>query len=627
MKMNLRALVVALLLFVLPPAQAWAAAKFWVGGTGNLDGSTTTNISDTSGGAGGATYPVAGDTLTFDALSGGGTVTFTAPLTITTLTMANFTGTINTNGQTVTVSGTFSNAGSGVRTLNLGASAITVGTWNQGTVTNLTFNAGTSTITQTLTSTTFFGGGQTYATVILTGNTPSITGANTFGTLTRTGNAVKADSLILGANQTVSGTFTVNGNSSVNRVLVLSDTRGTARTITAATVTVTNADFQDITGAGAGSWDLSAITGLSGDAGGNSGITFTTPVTQYWYTTTTGTKTWSTAGNWFLATNGGGGAGRVPLPQDDVIFDANSIGAASTIVSTDMPRLGADVTFAGVANTPTISIGSAIAVFGSLELGNVALSGGSSLLFSGRGSHTLLSNGRTFPSGLQKLGPGTLTLLDAVTTTSGMTFYAGTFDANDFNVTARSFNSDAGGSPVGTYYMGNGTWTLSLTAGNLFSAGTGASTWYAEGSTLRVNGTLIGAISVATGGKTFNNFINETTGAWPVNFTGSGTFNNIHVDASAAARTMQFTAGTTTTVNTFTRDAGANVITLGSITASAHTLAKSGGGTISLNNMSISYSTASPATTWYAPGGTDGGNNTNWTFGAAPSGAKFMVIQ
>jgi hypothetical protein len=129
-------------------------------------------------------------------------------------------------------------------------------------------------------------------------------------------------------------------------------------------------------------------------------------------------------------------------------------------------------------------------------------------------------------------------------------------------------------------------------------------------------------------GETYYNFENATTGAFAVQVTGSNTFNNIHVDASAAARTMQFTAGTTTTVNTFTRDAGANVITLGSVSGAAtFAIAKIGGGTISLNNMSISYSTASPASTWYAPGGTDGGNNTNWTFGAAPSGAKFMVIQ
>jgi hypothetical protein len=52
---------------------------------------------------------------------------------------------------------------------------------------------------------------------------------------------------------TVTNNLVINGNSGVNRLLVKSDTLGTQRTITAATVSITNADFQDIKGAGAGS--------------------------------------------------------------------------------------------------------------------------------------------------------------------------------------------------------------------------------------------------------------------------------------------------------------------------------------------------------------------------------------
>ncbi len=45
------------------------ADRYWVGGSGNLDGSTTTHISATSGGAGGASYPTSADNLIFDTLS------------------------------------------------------------------------------------------------------------------------------------------------------------------------------------------------------------------------------------------------------------------------------------------------------------------------------------------------------------------------------------------------------------------------------------------------------------------------------------------------------------------------------------------------------------------------------
>lgn len=51
------------------------AARFWVGGNGTWDTTTTTNWSATSGGAGGATTPTSADAVTFDSLSGAGTVT------------------------------------------------------------------------------------------------------------------------------------------------------------------------------------------------------------------------------------------------------------------------------------------------------------------------------------------------------------------------------------------------------------------------------------------------------------------------------------------------------------------------------------------------------------------------
>jgi len=57
------------------------AARFWVGGAGTWDGSTTTHWAASSGGASGASAPTATDTVTFDANSGlgsGGTVTVAA---------------------------------------------------------------------------------------------------------------------------------------------------------------------------------------------------------------------------------------------------------------------------------------------------------------------------------------------------------------------------------------------------------------------------------------------------------------------------------------------------------------------------------------------------------------------
>lgn len=53
------------------------AARFWVGGTGNWDASTTTHWAATSGGAGGASVPTSSDTVTFDANSNATAYTMT----------------------------------------------------------------------------------------------------------------------------------------------------------------------------------------------------------------------------------------------------------------------------------------------------------------------------------------------------------------------------------------------------------------------------------------------------------------------------------------------------------------------------------------------------------------------
>jgi len=65
------------------------AARFWVGGTGTWDTTTTTHWSATSGGAGGASVPTTADIVTFDASSGSGTCTTATGATCSTLTISS----------------------------------------------------------------------------------------------------------------------------------------------------------------------------------------------------------------------------------------------------------------------------------------------------------------------------------------------------------------------------------------------------------------------------------------------------------------------------------------------------------------------------------------------------------
>lgn len=147
-----------LALAFLTPASANAASCFWVGGTGNIN--DTTHWSSASGGtvstcaASGGWPNSTADTGTFDASSGGGTITRNVSWTIGTLNIAAFTGTFGNSGDTSAVNfNTFTNNGSGTRSFNMGASTWTCGiqgtsacTWNQNTATNLTFAANTSTL-------------------------------------------------------------------------------------------------------------------------------------------------------------------------------------------------------------------------------------------------------------------------------------------------------------------------------------------------------------------------------------------------------------------------------------------------------------------------------------------------
>ena len=128
------------------------ATRYWVGGTGTWDGSTTTNWSATSGGAGGASAPTTADTAIFDANSGTGTCTTAAtavcgPVTINTSTLnlalgANLTlsgaltltaGTITLNNNVLTTS-VFSSATTNTRTINFGSTGKIVLTGNNANI-------------------------------------------------------------------------------------------------------------------------------------------------------------------------------------------------------------------------------------------------------------------------------------------------------------------------------------------------------------------------------------------------------------------------------------------------------------------------------------------------------------
>jgi len=524
----------------------------------------------------------------------------------------------------------FSSANSNIRTINLNASTISTSSfnfWNTSTSTNLTLNAGTSTISSSNTIPGFGGGGLTYYNVSFTSTslaTPSISGANTFRDLTITGRtAVGIGVLSLSANQTINGTLTLSaGTTSACRTMVASNTIGTPRTLTVATIaSLTDIDFRDIVAAGAsGTWSGTRLS----DCGGNSNITFPAAKTVYYIQT--GSNNWG-GSSWSLTSGGSVLNAAFPLAQDTAIFDAATYPASgSTTTINANYNIGTIDMSLRTSNTMTLATGTTTpAIYGNWINGSgITISGTGTLTFAGRTTQQITSSAKTFtqPIDINTLS-GSVTLQDALTQSSTVAtaLTSGTLDLNGFTYTVGLRFTTATGTKKltfngGTLLLSGATTTAfnnAVPTGFTTTAGTGTGTISMTAATAK---TFVG------GGSTFNCTLNQG-GAGDLTITGSNTFSNITNTVQPAS--VLFTAATTSTFTNFSLSGTAgNLITIGSVTAASHTLSKASG-TVSSDYLSISRSTATGGAGWYAgANSTDGGNNSGWIFTAppAPSGSN-----
>lgn len=547
--------------------------------------------------------------LTFAGVGGGWTLqdAFTPLGTIT-----HTNGTLDTNGQSVSC-GAYSNTGSATRALTLGASTftctVTATAWTIASATGMTLTAGTSTIRLSGNGGDFSGGGLTYYALEFTGGSTSlgssslISGANTFTNLKVIPGANTAILLAISATQTVTGTFTSTGNGTRYRNRVETGNFGTSRTISAAAISVQDTDFYYITGAGAAApWALSGQN--VGDCGNNSGITFPAAVSRYgvvagnWYDT----ATWS-------ATSGGSGGASVPLPQDTAYLNASS-GSGTYSLNSSSSNGSVDCT----GFTGTLSVASSQSFYGSLFRLSTTTTISAFSSFTFNQPLTLDTQGRSFGGGV--LFFANTTLASNLVTTGIIQIRGGTFDAAGYNVTANDI-SNASTSNSHGITMGSGTWTLTGT-GTIWSF-SGSTTITRGTSTIVLSNTSATARTFTGGGKIYNNLeIGGATGTSTLTFSDGNTFNQIS-STKTVAHTIRFTSGTTTTVTTWSVNGTAgNVVTIDSTTAGSRaTLAKAGGGTVTVDYASIKDNTASPTSTWFANNSTDAGNNLNWIFAGA----------
>lgn len=621
------------------------ATYFWVGGAGTWNSTTTTNWSLTSGGAGSAGVPTATDTATFDANSGSGNVSIASTATcsicnfgaanlfynlaanhstgFTTINLSD--GSFSGNGFALTTSSTINHTGG---TIGIFPSLSIVALNSTGTTARTLDFSLTSTVALsgstplTLSGSNLTLTAPTTISCSFTGPTLSITGNYTFKALSFTSTATTSthtlsissgniltlssltfasksfagvSSVVIGpGNITITGAFTVPAPTTIgnSRYFFRTNSLGTPVTITAATTTLTDVDFRDITAAGAASWTGTRL----GDAGGNTVITFPASKTVYW--NLAGSQNYSATG-WATTQTGTPAAANFPLPQDTAVFTDTAPVAGSTITLNIAYNIGT-LNFSSRTNTLTFATGTiSPQIIGSITLSSaIALTGTGTLVFSGRGvTQTITSAGVSWPQIFTiNAISSTIVLGDALTKSSAgqyTTISNGTLNLAGYTFTTGGFQTGSGTKNI---TFNGGTLTCSgSTAGVagapfLNGAPTGFTTTAGTGTGI-ISMTAAASKTFDGGGSTYNCTLNQG-GAGTLAILGANTFNNITNTVQPA--TISFFRGTTNTFANFNLNGTAgNLITINSSASGAQfTIAFTGSPYVSCDYLSIKDSNA-----------------------------------
>ncbi len=566
-----------------------------------------------------------------DAVNGAGNITLNA-------------GTFNTANFAITCASL--NLGNATaRTITLGSSTITVtaasNAFSLTAITNLTVTANTATIVSTAvftsSNTMFAVSNMNWNGLSFTANgggaAAFVTNGATVRNLTFNGSSSQGDQYRFNGNITVTGTFTVAGFAQNNRTMIFANNLGSARTITAAAVSLSNVDFMDITGAGAAApWTGTSV----GDAGGNSGITFTTPTTRYLVGVGAGSNLWSDTSKWATSSGGAGGA-TMPLPQDNVIADNASFSGTGNAITFNVPRIGKDIDFSAVTSAQIITPQAATTTmfFGSLTLSaTITSSGGTgNMVGQGRGTHTITNGGVVWSNNSWSINApgGSYTVQDdfggGAATVRTLNINAGAFDANGKNLRWAVYTLAVA---ITSLQMGSGNWYITRTvAGASWQCSVTPANLNAGTSTIVYENVVTGTQTFTGNGCTYYNIDFTTAGSTGgLTITGANTFNDIRFSDASNARTIIFPASTTTTltaVHPLTSMFGTSgkLMTVNSSSSGTPaTLAFPngyGGGSDWLSVRDITATT----NTWYAgANSTNVSGNTNVTFTASPAAAS-----
>ena len=383
------------------------------------------------------------------------------------------------------------------------------GTWNTSTTTNWSLSSGGSGLAGVPTAADDVvidanSGFIPTTTITVSGDTTPIF----VNSIRITPNATTGSATISIIGTLTTNTLIVLGSTGCRRVRFTSSTQGTSANlivVNRSSSLIADLDFRDIKVTGS----YAPLSGTRlGNCGGNIGVTFGAPKTAYFI----GSSTLQDATSWAATSGGAANTDYFPLPQDTAIIDNNS--GSTMTVNTSMTYIGTlDSTARTTAFTITIASMN-FAVLGDYKIGSgVSHSASSSsftLNFEGRNkTQNIRSNGRTITNGFLSIFAidSVVNLEDPISFTNGLTFYAGTFNTNNYNITTGSnsgslnFQGIAGFNKVINF--GYSTIVLTSIVGLITNATASLLTINASNSTINCTGTSSSAVAIEFGGFTW----------------------------------------------------------------------------------------------------------------------------
>lgn len=650
------------------------ADRYWVGGTGTWNTTSTTNWSTASGGSSGASVPTAADNVIFDQAStytvtmtgaltclsftvSAGTVTFatgTTPtlaisgsLSIVAATVWNSTGAITfnsttgtsnitTNGVTINASITFNGVG-GTWQLQ---TALTIGSTNTTTLTAGTLNLNGLTLTTGLfnssgTTTrvlafgvgniTVNGSGTVWETSTLTGfsitGTPTVNISNNTATATTVNTGLLTEAQSMNFNYTT-GTYTLTDTNARYRSLNLTGFsgtfQGTARRFwggfnAGTTVTIAAGTGNNIFQATSGTWDI-----VTNGKALNFPITFD-GIGGTWRlldALTTGTARTTTLTNGTLNLNGfsltTGAFSSNGLTARTIAFGAGSI----TVNGTGTVWDTGTVTNLTITGTPTVNISNNSATATTVTTGTLLEAQSMNFNYT-TGTYTLTDTGAVYKS-------INLTGFSGTYANNARTYYGG-FNAGSTATMTAGINAQ-------TFAATSGTWNLVSNGRTLdFPL-----TFNGVGGTWQLQDALImgttRAMTLTNGTIDANNF-NVTLGSFTSRnsnvrtiATGSGTWTV--AGTGSLAWDMANSTNATATGNATINMTGATTKRFESRGLSWGTLNQGGAGTLEIygfstfNDITSTYTATGACTISFLSGQTNTVNN----FTASGTAGKILTI-